>query len=70
MGQLADIVRQYLPEAQIDFAKETGGCEISDNYLIDNSRLVEEFYVQFQPFEDRVRQTINGVRRAHDLPTI
>ncbi len=46
------------------------GRELCDNYLIDNARLVEEFGVEFPPFEDRVRQTINDVRRAHDLPAI
>ena len=70
MGELADIVRQYLPEAQIEFEHDSGGRELSDNYLIDNTRLVEEFGMPFQPFEDRVRQTINDVRRAHDMPTI
>lgn len=70
MGGLAGMVRQVLPEAQIGFEHDTGGRVLCDNYLIDNARLVEEFGMEFPPFEDRVRQTINDVRRAHDLPAI
>src|SRR5215469_10554559 len=40
LGELADIVRGYLPDAKISFDKETGGRELSGNYLIDNTRLV------------------------------
>jgi hypothetical protein len=29
----------FLPDAEITFDKETGGREISNNYLIDNTRL-------------------------------
>lgn len=70
MGELADLVREYLPEAQIDFKHDTGGRERSGNFLIDNTRMVEEFGVQFPPFRDRVLQTINDVRRANSLPLI
>jgi nucleoside-diphosphate-sugar epimerase len=70
MGELADIVRQYLPDAKIDFDHDTGGRELSDNYLIDNTRFTEEFGEPFQPIEERVRQTINEVRCAHDLPAV
>jgi len=63
-------VRQYLPDAKIDFDHDTGGRELSDNYLIDNTRFTEEFGEPFQPIEERVRQTINEVRCAHDLPAV
>src|ERR1700704_557385 len=33
MGELADIVREFIPDAQITFEKETGGKELSGNYL-------------------------------------
>src|SRR6202047_424506 len=42
MGEIADMVREFLPDARITFDKETGGKAISGNYLIDNSRLVQE----------------------------
>lgn len=70
MGELADLVREFLPEADITFKHEVGGKARSGNYLIDNTRLVEEFGVQFPPFRDRVRQTINDVRQTHGLPLV
>jgi len=70
MGELADIVRGYLPDAQITFENETGGKETSGNYLIDNTRAVEEFGLQYQPFPERVRQIINTVRREAGLPEV
>jgi len=70
LGEIADIVRSYLPDAQIGFAKEIGGRAASGNYLIDNTRLVSEFGVQYRPYQDRVLQIINDVRRANRLPPI
>jgi len=62
MGDLAAMVRGYLPDAKITFEKQTGGKESSGNYLIDNSRLVQEFGVQYRPYPERVLQIINAVR--------
>ena len=70
LGEIADIVREYLPDAKIGFDKETGGKEISGNYLIDNSRLVQEFGVQYRPYRERVLQIINEVRREAGLPPV
>jgi len=70
MGDLADLVREFLPDAKITFDKETGGKELSGNYLIDNSRLVQEFGVQYRPYRERVLQIINEVRREQGLPAI
>ena len=70
LGEIADIVREYLPDAKISFDKETGGKETSGNYLIDNRRLVEEFGVQYRPYRERVLQIINEVRRDQGLPPI
>jgi nucleoside-diphosphate-sugar epimerase len=70
LGEIADIVREYLPDAKISFDKETGGKESSGNYLIDNRRLVEEFGVQYRPYRERVLQIINEVRRDQGLPPI
>ena len=70
MGDLAKIVREFLPDAQISFDHETGGKELSGNYLIDNSRAVEEFSLQYPAFRDRVRQIINTVRREEGLPEV
>lgn len=70
LGDLADIVRGYLPDAQITFEHETGGREISGNYLIDNRRLIEEFGLQYRPYQQRVLQIINEVRAEENQPAI
>ncbi|MBV9862806.1 MAG: NAD(P)-dependent oxidoreductase [Alphaproteobacteria bacterium] len=70
LGELADIVREYLPDAQITFDKEEGGKELSGNYLIDNTRLVQEFGVQYRPYRERVLQIINDIRREEGLPLV
>ncbi|MGA8757516.1 MAG: NAD(P)-dependent oxidoreductase [Stellaceae bacterium] len=70
LGEIADMVREYLPDAKINFDKETGGKEVSGNYLIDNQRLVEEFGVQYRPYRQRVLQIINEVRREQGLEPV
>jgi nucleoside-diphosphate-sugar epimerase len=62
LGDLAEMVKGFLPDARIGFDKDTGGRAISGNFLIDNTRLVEEFGVQYAPFRQRVLQIINEVR--------
>src|SRR3984893_423069 len=70
MGEIAEMVREFLPDARITFEKETGGKAISGNYLIDNTRLVSEFGVQYRPYRERVLQIINEVRREAALPLV
>ena len=70
LGEIADIVRSYLPGAKIDFAKDSGGKDASGNYIIDNTRLVSEFGVQYRPYRDRVLQIINDIRHDNGLPSI
>src|ERR1700739_4152959 len=70
MGELADIVREFLPDAQITFDKETGGKAGSGNYLIDNTRLIQEFGLQYLPYRQRILQIINEVRSTTVLPLV
>jgi len=70
LGELAAIVKEFLPNAEISFDKETGGKELSGNYLIDNTRLVQEFGVQYRPYRERVVQIINDIRREEGLPLV
>ena len=70
LGEIAAIVKSYLPDAQITFEHLTGGKESSGNYLIDNARLVSEFGVQYRPYRERVLQIINAVREEQGLPAI
>ena len=70
LGELAGMVRGFLPDARISFENETGGREISSNYLIDNRRLVEEFGMQYPPLRparpsDHQRSPRRGGRAAH-----
>jgi nucleoside-diphosphate-sugar epimerase len=70
MGEIADIVREFLPDAQITFDKETGGKAISGNHLIDNTRLVTEFGIQYRPYRERVLQIINDIRKDEGKPPL
>ena len=70
LGDLATLVREFLPDAQISFENETGGKEASGNYLIDNTRLIQEFGLQYLPYRQRVLQIINDTRREAGLPPV
>jgi nucleoside-diphosphate-sugar epimerase len=70
LGELAEMVKGFLPDAEIRFEKEAGGRALSGNFLIDNRRLVEEFGVQYAPFRSRVLQIINAVRAEEGKPPI
>ena len=70
LGELASIVREFLPDAEITFDEDEGGRESSGLFLMDNSRLVEEFEVEYAPFRQRVLETLNEVRRGEGLPPI
>jgi hypothetical protein len=59
-----------MPDAQISFEHETGGKASSGNYLIDNSRLIQEFGLQYLPYRQRILQIINEVRSAAGLPLV
>ena len=69
LGDLADIVRGYLPDAQITF-DNPGGREHSGNYLVDNSRLLTEFELSYPPLQQRVLEIINEVRADEGLPLV
>jgi nucleoside-diphosphate-sugar epimerase len=69
LGELADVVRGFLPEAQITFEKE-GGREDSGNYLVDWSRLAKEFGIEYPGLHTRVLEVINDVRRQEGLPPV
>jgi nucleoside-diphosphate-sugar epimerase len=70
MGELASLVQRYLPDARITFDNETGGRAASGLYMMDNSRLVQEFEVSLAPFEQRVLEIINEVRKDEGLPAV
>ncbi len=69
LGELADMVRGFIPDARIEFDSE-GGREESGNFLVDNSRLLQEFEIQYAPFPTRVLEIINDIRRENGLPPV
>src|SRR5271163_4261016 len=70
LGEIADMQHEFLPDPKITFDKQTGGKALSGNYLIDNTRLVQEFGVQYRPYRERVLQIINDIRREEGLPLV
>lgn len=70
LADLADLVRGFLPEADIQFEAETGGRAGSGNFMIDNRRVIEEFGVQYAPLHQRVKEVINEIRKAEGLPLV
>ena len=69
MGELAGIVREFLPDADIRFKEQTGGRALSGNFMIDNRRLVEEFGLQMKPLRQRVKEVINDIRPKYAIPS-
>ena len=69
LGDLAEIVRRFIPDARIEF-DDDGGLEESGNYLVDNSRLLNEFELEYAPFPQRVLEIINDVRQDMGQPPI
>jgi nucleoside-diphosphate-sugar epimerase len=70
MGDIAALVQRYLPDARITFENETGGRELSGNYMMDNSRMVSEFEYDLAPYPQRVLEIINAVRADEGLPPV
>ena len=70
LGELAALVTEFLPDADIRFENEEGGRATSGNFMIDNSRVVSEFGVQYAPLRQRVREVINDIRREAGLPLV
>jgi len=70
LGDIADMVRSYLPDARIHFQNESGATAANSTYLLDNSRLISEFGLRYPPFRESVLQIINDIRRAVGLPPV
>ena len=70
LGEIADMVRSYLPDAKIGFAKEYGAKDLNATYRLDNSRLCAEFAIQYPPFRQRVLEIINATRQDIGLPAL
>lgn len=66
LGQIADMVKKVIPEADISFEHETGGENGpgAGPYLFSNDRLAGEFGVRYLPYERRVAQMIDIARQG------
>ena len=66
-AEVAEIIRSFIPDAQIEFDDSVtcleGGCP----YLYDDSRLNEEFDVKLRPLEEAVRSHIDHEWEAAGL---
>jgi nucleoside-diphosphate-sugar epimerase len=69
LGELADVVRGFIPDAKITFTNE-GGREESGNYLVDWSRLAKEFGIEYPGLHTRVLEVLNEVRQQEGLPQV
>jgi nucleoside-diphosphate-sugar epimerase len=67
LGDLADLVRRFLPDAQIAFEKDAGGFGASGMHMMDYSRLLQEFEVEYAPFPQRVLEIINDIRAEEGM---
>jgi nucleoside-diphosphate-sugar epimerase len=70
LGEIAAIVRSYLPDAEIRFQNRHGAKASNATYRLDNSRLLSEFALELPPFRQRVLQIINDTRRQSGLPAV
>lgn len=70
LGQLADMVRHWLPDAEIAFRHDTGGAALSTAYRHDNTRLTDEFGISYPPYLQRVGEMIAEIRHKAGLPPL
>ncbi len=63
---MADIVRSYIPDAQIT----TGDQAVPHVYLVDNSRMLADIGYELAPLNVRILEHINDAREEAGLPPI
>jgi nucleoside-diphosphate-sugar epimerase len=70
LGELAELVRSFVPGADITFEHDRGDRDNATNYLIDNTRLREEFGITPLPLQACVLKIINDTRADMGLPPV
>ena len=63
IGDMAEVVRSFIPEAQIS----TGEQAVPHVYLVDNSRMLADVGYEMAPLSVRVREHINDAREEAGL---
>ncbi len=66
IGELADLVRSIIPEAQISFGEQA----VPHVYLVDNSRMLADLGYEMAPLAARALEHINDARREAGLELI
>jgi len=64
LGDIAGMVKKVIPDAEIRFEQDVGDEDRSGAYMFDNARLVEEFGLDYMPYQQRVEQMIEKVRNG------
>ena len=64
--EMADIVRSYIPDAQITM----GDQAVPHVYLVDNSRMLADVGYELAPLRVRILEHINDARQEANLPLI
>jgi nucleoside-diphosphate-sugar epimerase len=67
-GELASLVRFWLPEAKISFDEDAAHTPLVDD--LDGSRLRDEIGFTLRPLRDGVLAHINEARQAASLPLL
>lgn len=67
---LAEVVRTFIPDADITFRAESGAKAGSTNYIIDNSRLRSEYGIAPLGLREMVLKIANDARAEHGLAPI
>lgn len=66
--ELASFVREFLPDAQISYDESGGKIELP--YLMDYSRIRQEFGFEHRPLSEGYLDLINATRREAELPVV
>ena len=66
IGEMADIVREFIPDAQIT----TGDQAVPHIYLVDNSRMLADVGYELAPLRVRILEHINDARREAGMDPI
>lgn len=67
-GEMADTVKDLIPEAQISFNENNVIMDMA--YLMDYSRLRQEFGFEHRPVKEGFREVINYTRQQAGLPIL
>jgi len=68
VGELANMVKEFVPEAQISFNEQAP--DIPAPYLVDNSRMKQELGIHLRTLREGVIELLNAIRCEASLAPI